>query len=493
MDLARPSETAASAVAPVGLPLCVDLDGTLLRSDALIDAVLALGATSDLLDALRVLPEGRAAFKARVAALAALDPAILPYNKALVAWLRAERRAGRRIVLATAADARVAHAIAAHLDLFDEVLASDGVRNNKGAAKADSLVRRFGLHGFAYAGDSAADLAVWRVAGAAVLVNASPRVAQAAARLAPVERRFDRDEGAARAALRAMRPHQWVKNLLVFVPVLAAEAAHDGNSWLIAATMFAAFCCTASAIYLLNDLADLHADRRHPRKRHRPIASGALSPSQALAFAALLLGAGLWLAGAADGVLIVLAYGLLSLGYTLRLKEMPLVDVFMLAGLYAIRLYGGGVATDHGLSLWLLGFASFLFLGLAILKRVAELGDARISGRTLARRGYGVADLAMLQIFGVVASFAACVVLALFVQEKSQAGIYARPEALWGSVPLILFWQCRLWLSTARGYMHDDPIVYASRDWVSWCIFAGLLMLALVASDAAGMFSPPGS
>ena len=300
-------------------------------------------------------------------------------------------------------------------------------------------------------------------------------MAAAARKTVPIEAEIDDRCPFFGAALRTMRPYQWVKNLLVFVPIFTAHALDDMHAWLAAAGMFAAFCAAASAVYILNDLFDLEADRRHATKRSRPMASGDLPLTTAAAIAAglLLLGLGLaWL----DGTIgVVLVYIAASLGYSVKLKELPLVDVFLLAGLYTIRLYGGGEATGYALSLWLLAFSSFLFLSLALVKRVGELTTlGQSGGRLAARRGYSVADAPILQTFGCAAAFSSCVVLALFVQSEWVLQRYSSPGLLWGTVPLMLFWQCRLWLSVSRGYMHADPIIYASRDWVSWLIAAAL-------------------
>ncbi|MDE2006714.1 MAG: UbiA family prenyltransferase [Rhodospirillales bacterium] len=459
--------------AAVALPLAVDLDGTLVRGDTLAEAALgavARGAAPTA--ALALLREGRAGFKRRLAASAPPQAALLPYNETLLAYLRRQKEAGRRLILATAADRAVAEAVAAELGLFDEVIASDGHTNLKGAAKAEALAARFGPGGFAYAGDSRADLPVWERAGAAVLVNAAPSVADRVR--VPIELRLEDRPALAPALWRAMRPYQWVKNLLVLVPLFTAHAYGDARAWRGTALAFWAFCAVASAFYLVNDLLDLPADRAHRRKRLRAFASGAAPVAAGIMLAVVLLALGAGLAFAAGAARDVALYAALTLAYSLRLKEMPLVDVFALAALYTLRLFGGGEAAGHPVSLWLLGFSSFLFLSLALLKRVEELRGGEVPPR---RRGYQTADAAILQVFGCASSFAACIVLALFVQNEVTTGHYASPALLWGMVPLFLFWQCRLWLSTARGYMHDDPIVYAARDWVSWIV--GLLLVAL--------------
>ena len=464
------------------LPLCVDLDGTLVRTDTLVEGGIALLGRLDFGTLVRGAAKGRAGLKAAVARAAPVDPASLPYNETLLAYLRTERAGGRRIVLATAADETVARAVAGYLDMFDEVLASTAGRNLKGEAKAAALVARFGAGGFVYVGDSAADLAVWRQAAAAGLVNAAPAVAAKAWAAVPVEFEIADRPALAPALLRAMRPHQWIKNVLVFLPILTANALDDRASWMGGVLAFLAFSAAASAIYLVNDLLDLAADRAHPVKRLRPFAAGAapLPADMVLAPGLLVLGLGLGVWAGIGGP--VLVYAAASLAYSLRLKREPLIDVFTLAGLYTLRLLGGGEATGHTLSLWLLAFASFLFLSLALVKRVAEaMESADRAAKSLRGRGYGPEDLTILQLFGVCASFASCLVLALYVQNEAAGGRFASPGVLWGIVPLMLLWNCRMWLSTARGYMHHDPIMYAARDRVTWWIFLAMTVLALLA------------
>jgi 4-hydroxybenzoate polyprenyltransferase len=285
------------------------------------------------------------------------------------------------------------------------------------------------------------------------------------------------------------RPYQWVKNLLCLVPLIAAADFLDASAWLHTLALLAGFCLVASSIYIMNDMSDLAADRKHHRKRNRPIASGALPLQQAMMLAPVLLLAGTVLAAMSGALVFVAVYAVASIAYSMRLKEQPLVDVFMLAFLYTIRLFGGGIASGHEVSLWLLGFSSFLFLSLALVKRVSELGRhvGSAPGLLLARRGYGVEDLVTLQMFGCASTFASAIVLSLYVQSDVASRAYGHPEILWGTIPLLLFWQCRLWLSTSRGYMHDDPIVYAARDWVSWLVFGVLALVVLAAWAPIGL------
>lgn len=282
--------------------------------------------------------------------------------------------------------------------------------------------------------------------------------------------------------MRVLRPHQWVKNLLALVPLLSAGAVADAQGWLSSAAMFGAFCAMASGAYILNDISDLAADRQHPRKSRRPLASGDLSVGQGLALVLPLWALAVALGTYSGALPVLLLYAATSVAYSYRLKEVPLVDVFTLAGLYTLRLFGGGVASGYPVSLWLLAFSSFFFLSLAMVKRVSELSRLQTSSQVeAARRGYSVQDLGMLQTMGTGAAFVSSLVLSLYVQSDIASRSYASPSVLWAVIPLLLFWQCHLWLSTARGQMHDDPIVYALRDRVSWAVLALLIVVVVAA------------
>jgi 4-hydroxybenzoate polyprenyltransferase/phosphoserine phosphatase len=461
-------------------PLCVDLDGSLLRIDSLHEAAFAavLADPGVLLRIPAWLGEGKARLKRELALRWNFDPATLPYSAAVLDYLRAQHLAGRRLVLCTAAHREIAEQIANHLGLFDEVLATEGERNLRGPAKAELLCQRFGRAGFDYLGNDETDFPVWACAAEALLANPSRAVLRRARSEHRVAAVLDDGGEALHAALRAMRPYQWVKNALCLVPPVAATDFQSLTSWAGALLVAVAFCLVASAIYLVNDISDLAADRAHPRKRRRPFASGALPLAAGLVLSPLLLLAGGVLAWSAGALAPVLIYVVLSLAYNIWLKEQPLIDVFVLSALYTIRLFGGGEASGHPVSLWLLGFSSFLFLSLAFIKRVSELQAMRVAGVGAGgrpvRRGYMVEDLAILQVCGCAATFSSAIVLALYVQSAAASLAYANPAMLFAVIPLLLFWQCRLWLSTARGYMHDDPIVYAARDWVSWAVFGSL-------------------
>ena len=482
-------------------PLVVDLDGSLVQTDTLVECfVAALRHPVRLARALLALRRGKAALKAALANIAAPDAALLPYNRALLDFLRDEHERGRALILATATDRRIAIAVAHHLDLFDAVLASDGVVNLAGPAKLAAIRKALAGRDFAYVGNEHRDLAVWRDAAGAITVDASPRLARAVSQIVPIERSFRRPTAWPKALFCAMRPHQWVKNLLVFVPLITARALGDIAGWAEAMLMFAAFSLTASGIYLVNDLCDLSADRQHPKKCARPFASGALPLQIGLAAAPLLLLAGATIASAAGALPVLVIYAAMSLAYSFYFKSQLLIDVFLLAGLYTIRLIAGGIATGYTVSLWLLAFSSFLFLGLAMVKRVAELqaaarrerpkiaqleGVANRDEHRIAGRGYVAGDAHILELMGIAASFVTSLVLALYVQSEIMPLGDHRPTVAWGIVPLILFWQCRIWFVTMRGGMHHDPIVFAARDWVSWLVTIASFAMLLFGSKVA--------
>jgi 4-hydroxybenzoate polyprenyltransferase len=473
------AQKTSEAKAAAGLPLAVDLDGTLIRGDIFFESILAFMAAQPwrVFELLFWLMRGRAHVKARLAEIVPVSPPDLPYDARVLAWLREERARGRVIALATASDVKAARAVADCVGVFDAVFASDGVMNLKSARKAEALRAAY-PNGFVYAGNERADLKVWRAAAEAVLVNADAALAANARRAFVVERAFALEAKPWRGLLRAMRPRQWAKNVLVFVPILAGQGWGDGAGLLNAWLAFFALCCAASALYLVNDAFDIAADRRHPRKRARPFATGELAPAWGLA-AALVLGAGGVALGAAAGVAwLVGGYMALSALYTLWLKRFALVDVFMLAALYVMRVLIGAAATGFAASSWLLAFCGFFFLSLALVKRVTEIEGAPLN----VRRGYQPGDAPALKAMGVGAAFVSSLVLAFYVQSDVALANYATPALLWTLPVAAIFWLCRVWLLTQRGEMHDDPVVFAFRDRVSLAI--GALTAAAFAAAA---------
>jgi 4-hydroxybenzoate polyprenyltransferase len=421
-----------------------------------------------LIVALGWLTKGIAFTKARVADAAPVDAATLPYDERVLLWLRAAKADGRTITLATAADARNAQAVADHLGLFDSVVASDGEINLKGKAKAAHLLA---LHpgGFVYAGDSHADMKVWRAAKRAVPTNASPGLARRVRRDFDIETGFERAHSPILSLVYAMRPQQWAKNLLVFLPLFAGQGWASASAWQGAATAFASLCFVASSVYLVNDAADIDADRRHPRKRARPFASGAVSPITGLALAGALAVWGLAMAVRGGVLPLVALYLVAATAYTFWFKRKRMADVFSLTGLYMIRIVLGGVASGFIASSWLLAFSGFFFFSLALVKRSTEIGA---NAQSLSKRGYLNTDGQVLQTIGVSAGLLSCLVLALYLQSGAVATRFAAPELLWALPACAMFWLCRIWLLAARGDMHDDPLMFAIRDPTSWLVGA---------------------
>ena len=467
-------------------PLVVDLDGTLIKTDSLAESVCKLLREEPL--ALFALPvwllKGRAHLKREVARRVQLDPTLLPYRTALLDYLRAEREKGRQIVLATASDERFANRIADHLKLFDFVLASDGITNLSGERKRARLVGQFGEKGFDYVGNESRDLAVWSSARKAIVVNLNPRLLRAVARVAEFEIPFE-DRGANLSEyLSALRPEQWLKNVLVFLPILAAHLFIDPV--LLGRTLiaFLAFCCCASSGYLINDLCDLQADRRHPEKRLRPFASGRLPLAYGLAAAPVLAVFGCVLAWLLSGmsVGILLLYFIVAAAYSLSLKKVVLLDVLILASLYTLRIMEGGVAIGFWPSVWLAAFSLFLFISLAFIKRYTELVLMRsVEGDRATARGYQLSDVELLASKGTASGYAAVVVLALYIASGAVKTLYSTHQVLWFVCPLLLYWIGYLWLVAHRGEMLHDPLVFAMRDRTSRILILLMLAAALIA------------
>ncbi|MGH8731543.1 MAG: UbiA family prenyltransferase [Burkholderiales bacterium] len=463
------SATQTGAVAP---PLVVDLDGTLIRTDLLYEtAMRAAGRTPIKMATAVHLMRGKAALKSFLAEAGALDVSTLPYNEECIAFLRRERARGRKIILVSASDKRLVDAIANHLGLFDEVYGT-------GAEK-------YGERGFDYIADRKVDMAVWRRARKALTVNASPALRR---RLEGVHDDVEHIAPDGRGLgqrlttlLKVLRPHQWVKNLLVFVPIVTAHR-FELAVLLTAMLAFSLFSVVASSVYVLNDLLDLEADRRHPRKRGRPFASGAVPIAWGMVLAPLLLGLGFGLAALTMPWQFLVALGLyyaLTLGYSVWLKRRVIVDVICLGLLYTLRIIAGAAAVAIPLSPWLLALSMFLFLSLAIMKRMAELEDTRRTEReVIAGRGYEPDDLPVLQVMGVASGYTGVLVLALYINNPTVTELYKSPTILWGTCPLLLYWISRLMMKTHRSQMHDDPIVFVAKDPIS--LFVGFCIVFLM-------------
>jgi len=429
----------------LSLPLCVQLEGVLVRTDVQLESALQL-LKRNALYVFRMffwlVRYGRAGLKSRIAARGAVNVAILPYNKELLSWLKSERAKGRSLWLCTEADESLAAAVAQHLGLFDGCIASDAPAP-AAPSRGDRLAQRFGQGGFEYCGSE------WRQRGKWL-----------------------------RPLIRALRPHQWTKNVLVLVPLLAAHQMGDLEALTDGLLGMIAFCLCASSVYVLNDMLDLEADRAHARKSKRPFAAGSLALTTGFWLVPVLLTAAAVIAAFLPPKFQIAlgTYYVLTAAYTFALKKMLLMDAVALAGLYTLRVIAGAGAATIALSFWLLLFSVFLFLSLAFVKRYAELDSLRRQHRLQAvGRGYHVEDLSVLQSLGTAAGYLSVLVLALYINSPDIQSLYHRPKVIWTLCVLMLYWISRVWMTAHRGKMHDDPVVYALKDRVS-------LMLGLLAA-----------
>lgn len=465
-------------------PLVVDVDGTLIRSDILLESFLALFSIAPIkaLKAIAALRLGRASLKCRIASQATIHVETLPLNDDVLGFINAERRKGRKIYLASASDVRYVQALADHLGIFEGVFGSREAVNLAGEAKAQCLCEAFGEKGFDYIGDGRVDETVWRKARRVYIADARPAYLVQVRAWAPDARAIGVRRGTFKEYLRAMRIHQWVKNALIFVPAIAAHAIVDEFANVVMA--FISFSLCASSVYILNDLIDIRNDRAHSRKKNRPFAIGSipilhgivLSPLLLLGSIALTLFLPLQFLG------VVAFYYMLTCAYSFYLKKKVLVDVTVLACLYGCRLWAGAVAASIVLSPWLIAFAIFLFFCLALVKRCSELMNNLQAGKAdPAGRGYRLADLPALQFMSAASGYVSLLVLALYLNSDAVRVLYTYPDRLWIICIILLLWVSRVLLLTQRGEMHDDPVVFAATDRAS-LLSAGACLAAIAIS-----------
>ena len=462
----------------------MDLDGTLIHSDTLHEALLKVIRHKPYLLALIPfwLLQGKAKFKKKIFSYVDINVALLPYNLCLINWLKSQKELGRKLVLCTATDESIASAIATHLGFFDATIASNGRINLAGRSKACALAKAYGENGFDYVGNSSADLAVWKKSRRAVVVNGSNDLPRKAGLLTEVQHVFPKEKNTVRTWIKVFRLHQWIKNILIFVPVLAAHELISGEIGTQLLLAFLSFSLCASSVYIANDLLDLESDRKHPRKKFRPFASGVAPIWKGIVLAPITLFLSLLIASyvGANFLQWLLVYFGLTCAYSWGLKRLALIDCLLLAILYTLRIVAGAAAASVQLSFWLLAFSVFLFLSLAFIKRCAELKiHLNTSVEKSDGRGYYTADLFLVQQLGVTSGYAAILVLALYLNSDNVARLYRTPEIIWGAIPLMILWVSRMWLKVDRGLMNDDPIVFAIKDKTS--VLIGMFFLATFA------------
>ena len=495
------SSTASVSPADLAIPLCVDLDGTLVKSDTLVDSALVLARQhpAKLLLLPGWLMQGKAALKRHITSSVELDVVHLPYNRELLEYLREQHASGRLIYLATAADSALAQRVADHLGIFHGVLASDGSTNLAGSNKLAAFRQRFGQN-FCYIGNARPDIHLLSACRTPMVANPT-RGLRAGLRSANVtaSRTFAEQASPLRAWLKAIRLHQWAKNVLIFLPLVLAHV-RSVALFVGAAVAFLAFGLCASATYIINDLLDIEADRHHPRKSRRPFASGDLSAIHGVMVVLLLFALSLALALAVPRVIETISpslalirpfsfaawlgiYAVSTLAYSLRLKRAILIDVIVLSGLYTVRILAGSAATGIPVSTWLAGFSIFFFLSLAFVKRFSELENLRERGGEMPKgRGYHIDDIEQLRSFGSASAYASVVVFTLYISNLSNASdLYSHINRLWLLVPVLLLWLSRLWLLASRGHLNEDPVVYAITDKRSLALGAVVVLIVLSA------------
>ncbi len=468
------------------IPLCVDLDGTLLAADTLWEGVaIVLFRNPLMLFAMFYwLAKGKARLKHEVAVRSGRQAADWPYREAVLKRLARERETGRPVILVTGAAESVALGVVAHAGVFSSVLHSSADLNLTSRRKRDALVERFGEGGFDYMGNSRDDVPVFDAARKAIVV--APDAAAEKWRRTHDAEKLDTGKTSALMVLKSIRIHQWAKNVLIGVPVVLNHEILNAVAVFNAIYAFFAFSFLASAVYIVNDLSDLTSDRRHPKKRNRPLASGAMSVPTGLmlAFSLVLASLSLTLLLPLEFALVLAFYAVVTTAYTFVLKRKLLVDVFALAGLYTLRIVAGSFATYTELSFWLLSFSIFFFLSLALVKRYVELHEYQGEDRAqVPGRGYMADDYEMVGQAGVASAFTAALVLALYIHSSEMMEMYTVPWALWPLCPLVLYMQLRIWMLARRGMLHEDPVVFIMRDWrsiVTMMIGAGLVLVGAV-------------
>ncbi|QWE10863.1 UbiA family prenyltransferase [Polynucleobacter sp. es-EL-1] len=464
-------------------PIVVDLDGTLIYGDCLHEQLnrAIFFHPLILVSAIWQLLQGKAKFKEFLSKNLSIDVTLLPYNEELIAWLKEKKEEGRTLVLATASNQELARRISDHVGIFDAVHASNDLVNLKGKAKAQLLNQVYGQ--YEYIGNSGADLYVWQDAVKSYYVGKSQKIITALKGQQNFAGQFKARGSEFKSFIRALRPHQWLKNILVFVPVVMA---HQLSFYNLCSTFiaFLLFCAIASAGYLINDLSDVDSDRENKHKKKRSFASGAISLPFGWIVIPILLGSSLWVSFTYlpyQFACSVILYFILTILYTKVLKGFPNIDVFTLAFLYILRIQAGGYAVNISLSFWLITFSLFFFISLGMLKRFSELLEFNNFEAVLPGRAYKKNDAAFIESAGIASGYIAIAVLALYIKDLNISNLYQSPQYIWFVCPVMLYWITRVWFLAQRGELHHDPVYFAAKDHVSWLLTAIIALCFVMA------------
>lgn len=469
------------------LPLFVDLDGTLIHSDCLWEGLLLLLRSKPW--AICMVPlwilRGKSYFKHQVAICTALNPESLPYNQNVLAYIHRAKATGRKIILATATDEIVAAPIAHYLGIFDDVIATKNGTNNSNTTKLAAIKVYTKDQSFDYIGNSSDDLPIWKAASHAVVVTSSAGFTEKVRACTSSVEVLEGTSFSLMTIAKAMRVYQWVKNTLLFVPLVLAHRFFETELLLTTGIAFLCFSLCASSVYILNDLLDLESDRLHIRKKKRPFASGKLPISLGVLLVPMLIATsfvGSYLFVSQDFTLVLLAYFAITTAYTFVLKKIAIVDVLLLAGLYAFRLFAGAIAGNVMISQWLIAFSVFIFLSLAFVKRYSELIALISDNKTQAKgRAYTVGDVDLLRSVGTACGLVSILIFAFYINSREVTNLYHRPQLLWGVGICLLYWILRVWFVAHRGQMHDDPIIFTVKDKASYVVVAVLVTIVVFA------------
>lgn len=470
------------------IPLCVDLDGTLIASDTLIESILIHLKNQPLYAFL--LPfwiiKGKKYFKSRVFGMAQPDAALLPYRNEVTEFIKNERLKNRRTYLVTASASTMAESVASYTGLFDDSFGSNEQLNLKGKEKQAFLIERFGRKSYDYIGNSNDDIPPFSSSRKAIAVNPRSSLRKKIVNANPDFLLINTPKNNLRLFIKEIRIYQWIKNLLLFFPLFLAHKVSQPELILDVLLAFLSFGFCASAVYVTNDLFDLQSDRQHPRKKKRPVASGDFPILGALIISPLLLLTGIGISIftlPAPFTLLLITYIIVTSLYSIIFKKIYIIDIIILAGLYTLRLFAGGLAIETELSPWLLAFSTFIFLSLAIVKRYTELLVVREQNLTqTSGRGYEIGDIDLLQTLGVISGYMSILVFTFYINSQKVIELYHHPELLWAIAPLLLFWITRIWFISHRGKMHDDPIVFTAKDPISYIIGVVIIIIAIGAS-----------
>lgn len=466
------------------LPLVIDLDGTLINTDLLFESFFRLIKNNPLyaFKSFMWAIQGKSVLKSKIAERVEIDVSSLPYNTELLNYLISQK-GKRKLILASASNIKFVSKVAKHIGIFDHYLASDNNLNLSGDSKAKKIKEFLGNNDYVYAGNSSDDFPIWDKCKKAITVNLPHHLSKKLLRKSiHIDLKFNVKNSTIISWIKCLRIHQWVKNLLIFVPLILSQQYLIPSQVLESLLAFFVFGLCASSVYLLNDLLDIQDDRLHPTKRNRPIPSGKVSLAASFFLIPTLLIISLYIAATLlplEFNIILLFYYFLTLIYSFKLKRVILLDVQILSSLYTLRLLAGTAAINEVYSFWLTTFSIFIFLSLALVKRYSELANAELHKMEVSGRGYKIKDKNLLLSLGTSSGYVSLLVLALFINSNQIFERYSSPYILWLIIPILLYWISRVWIISSRGEMHDDPVVFAIKDKVSLFLFT-LLFITLM-------------